>query len=129
MPDCRLVLIPLVLLSAAVSAEAETSPWGAQIVELGGATLLNQDWLTFKDYPELALQHHEQGRVIVSFDITADGRAINCAVKVSSRHRSLDQAVCRPLEHRAHFRPATADDGTPKATTGLISADFWMPST
>jgi TonB family protein len=115
------------LVIAAPCVAQPQSPWGAPIGDFGGAELLKSDWFTFRDYPQEAIGGRQQGRVVVSFDITVEGRAKNCMVKESGGHRSLDRAPCRPLERKARFRPAAAEDGTPKASQGELSVDFWMP--
>lgn len=113
-------------LTAPVCAQSK-SPFGPPISELGGATLLNHDWFTFRDYPPEALRGNEQGRVVISFDITPKGRAKNCKVKISSGHHALDVTPCEPLEHSARFQPAVAENGSPIATKATLSFDFWTP--
>jgi TonB family protein len=116
----------LLVIAAPCVAQSQ-SPWGAPIGDFGGAELLKRNWFSFRDYPTVAISKGQQGRVVVQFDITAEGRAKNCIVAESSGHRSLDSAPCRPLERSARFLPAKAEDGTPLPTKGRLSVDFWMP--
>ena len=102
------------------------SPFGTQIREFGGATLKSQNWLQAADYPRKALSEELQGRVILSFAITAEGRAQNCVVEVSSGHPILDEVPCQLLERRARFA-AARENGVARATKGRMSVDFWLP--
>lgn len=47
------------------------------------------------DYPPDALQQREEGLVLLTVDVTADGRASNVTLKRSSGYTSLDQAAIR----------------------------------
>jgi len=106
------------------SAYAQANPPTAEPnADLGGAQLVNRDWFTLRDYPRTALSYRLSGRVMVAFDITAEGRATNCRVVHSSGHDVLDRAACRPLERKARFIPAM-DNGTAVATTGWLNIDF-----
>ncbi|MBS0477485.1 MAG: energy transducer TonB [Proteobacteria bacterium] len=109
-------------------AESCSSPFGASIREYGGATLKSNAWFTAKDYPISALANGYEGRVVVSFEITADGRAKNCHVSDSSGKSSLDRPICPALERKARFSPKIEAD-VPVATTGRMSFDFWIPKT
>ena len=119
----RTICIALTLVPAPAFAQ-QTSPFGESIADYGGAELLNKDW--FREYPPAAILNNIEGRVTISFDITAEGRAENCEVTVSSGYRALDDAPCRSLERKARFTPAKAEDGSPRPTSGRLSIDFWL---
>lgn len=108
-------------------AQSSTSPFGVPIKDFGGATLLTPRWLSAADYPRGALEGEIQGRVVIAFDINAKGRADNCEVKSSSGHKSLDVVPCKFLERKARFASPTDHTGTPRATSGVVSVDFWVP--
>lgn len=112
---------------ASVASARCTSPFGEKVADYGGAAIKkDRPWMTFADTPQDALRRNQQGRVIVSFEITPQGRATNCIVAVSSGYRSLDGAVCPALERRARFEPKV-DGGGPVKTSGRLSVDFWQP--
>ena len=62
-------------------------------------------------YPAKALRLGQEGRVVVAFDIGADGRARNAAV-VSSEEPALDAAALAVLANR-RFDTTTATEGRP----------------
>ncbi|MEG3155839.1 energy transducer TonB [Sphingomonas sp. RB1R13] len=104
-----------------------TSPFGEQIRDFGGATLLTPHLVSFLDYPGQALSNAVQGRVVVAFDINVKGRVENCAVKLSSGHKELDVVPCPLLERKSRFDSPVNDAGSPRATKGIYSVDFWLP--
>lgn len=104
-----------------------TSPFGEQIRDFGGATLLTPHFITVSDYPVQALRDTVQGRVVVAFDINVKGRVENCAVKLSSGHKVLDMAPCPLFERKARFASPVDDANAPMATKGIYSVDFWIP--
>jgi protein TonB len=115
------------LFAMAPLCQLSSAPWPA-IREFGGANPKNQDtWVDFNDYPAVSIRHGEQGNVIVTFDITADGKAINCVVESSSGHPSLDRVPCPLIERKARFDPALGNDGAPTATKARYSVAFWIP--
>lgn len=114
------------LLSPALSQPR--SPW-PQIREFGGASPRNENiWVGVDDYPVRALRNDVQGNVVVTFDITADGRARNCSVETSSGAAILDAVPCRLIVRRARFEPASAEDGSAHDTKARYSVAFWLPS-
>ena len=100
------------------------APW-KPISELGGAKLLNARDIFV--YPPDAVRQNAQGQVVMSFDITVEGRVENCMVTQSSGHKSLDRPVCPLMERRARFDPARGGDGLPIATEARMSMEFWFP--
>ena len=106
---------------------ASRPPFGEPIKDFGGATLLTPRWLSFEDYPSVALEGKIQGRVVVAFQINVKGRVESCTVKSSSGHKSLDVVPCRLLQRKARFASPTNDGGIPQTATGVVSVDFWLP--
>ena len=110
------------------SASAQFRPPWPQIKEFGGAKPKNEArWIGADDYPTKALRDDVQGNVIVTFDITADGKATNCVVESSSGSAILDEVPCPLIERKARFKPALAEGGTPKDTKARLSVPFWLP--
>lgn len=111
-----------------LATSALASPFGAPIREFGGATPIGERrWITALDYPESPVRMQVQGRVIVAFVISADGKVTQCNVEVTSGSPLLDAVPCRLLQRRAKFKPKTAKDGSPIEAKGRYSADFWIP--
>lgn len=73
-------------------------------------------------YPAQALRNGEQGTVMVSADISADGTPSAVAVARSSGSRLLDRAAVDAVR-RWHFRPAMAD-GRPTAGRVQVPISF-----
>lgn len=65
------------------------------------------------------------GVVGIAFDITADGKAQNCRLTISSGHDSLDQLPCKLIARRARFEPFKDAGGMPQATKGKLKVTFW----
>jgi len=111
------------LAPSAAGAQRHT-PW-EPVFDLGGAELLNAQQLADRGrYPRNAVRNREQGQVVISFEITPEGKARNCRVVRSSGHRRLDRIPCPIFEGWARFRPARGENGRPVATRGLASAEF-----
>ena len=67
--------------------------------------------MTADDYPNASRRAEETGTVLVSYTITADGRALDCRVARSSGYPLLDEATCRIVETRYVLEPARDADG------------------
>jgi protein TonB len=68
-------------------------------------------WVTNADYPPEAFHAGQQGVVGIQLVINLQGRVELCAITSSSGTSSLDEATCRLLQERAHFRPARDEQG------------------
>lgn len=86
---------------------------------LGNRSKFSQD-----DYPEASIRAEEEGTTVVSYDVSADGRASNCRVVQSSGHNRLDNRTCELIERRFRFKPATRA-GTPVAEAGKTQRVRW----
>ena len=62
-------------------------------------------------YPVVSVRRHEEGTVVLSYDVLPDGRAARIAVERSSGHRRLDDAAVKAVRE-AKFRSAM-EDGQP----------------
>jgi protein TonB len=84
-------------------------------------------WIGLDDYPESPTRRTDEGRIILSFSITVDGRLTECRVTKSSGSARLDEVPCPLLERRARFSQARDKNGNAIATTGRMSVDFVVP--
>ena len=69
--------------------------------------------ISVQDYPQYALDHHEEGSVATQLIVDPAGRVDSCKVIISSGFADLDATTCRLLTSRARFNPAVAENGTP----------------
>ncbi len=63
-------------------------------------------------YPSVAMQLEQEGRVVLSVHIAADGHVLEADVKSTSGHSSLDEAARNYALTHWHLRPASSN-GTP----------------
>jgi TonB family protein len=75
-------------------------------------------WFTVKDYPAEAQKGGVEGSVIFEVDVDSIGKPIACRIAKSSGSAVLDQATCRIVLERAHFKPAISNG---KAVLGVFS--------
>lgn len=76
-----------------------------------------------EDYPEVALDKGQTGRVRFALLIQEDGRVADCTIVATSGAAALDSQVCAMLKVRAKFEPARGHDGKPAkdATVGAVT--------
>lgn len=72
-----------------------------------------QGLISVQDYPQYALDHHQEGSVATQLVVDPSGRVDSCKVIISSGFADLDTTTCRLLTRRARFSPARAEDGRP----------------
>ena len=77
-------------------------------------------WVTYSDYPPVALRERREGTTGFRLTVNALGRPEQCDITLSSGSPDLDAATCAMLTRRALFRPALDRDGNP--TTGTWSS-------
>lgn len=63
-------------------------------------------WFGPDAYPPEAIRAGEQGRVVVSLTLSANGTVGACKVRETSGSAALDLATCTIATSRMHFRPA-----------------------
>ena len=66
-----------------------------------------QTWVTYNDYPSLALRQEIEGRVEARFYVDATGRVESAEVVTTSGHQMLDDAAIKAVTRRGRFKPAT----------------------
>lgn len=81
-------------------------------------------WVTDNDYPAAAFRARAQGVVSFRLTVGVKGEVARCGVLISSGNQQLDEAVCRNMEARGRFTPATTADGTPVASL-FVSKFTW----
>src|SRR4051794_4548647 len=81
--------------------------------------------ITADDYPREALRNHWQGDVAVDVTISPKGRVTACKVAKSSGHQVLDDATCKAVTERAHFKPATDKAGSAVETHLTLGPIRW----
>lgn len=80
------------------------------------------------DYPLEALANGEQGTVVISFDINAEGKVENCRI-LQSVSPSLDTESCTMWTRRARFEPARDARGNAVREVGRQQNIVWrLPS-
>jgi protein TonB len=70
-------------------------------------------WVATEGYPKRALREEREGTVHFKVSIGADGIAKDCTVTQSSGSQDLDEAACKIIMKRAHFKPARNAKGEP----------------
>jgi TonB family protein len=93
--------------------------WPGPHSEFGGAISVNQViWFRSRDYPRGGRERSVEGRVVMSYEITEQGRLENCQAAESSGSAEFDQAVCRAYVEHGRFLPARGASDQPRRTTG-----------
>jgi protein TonB len=105
-----------VLLLGAQST-APAAPLGPPLNEGRGVT-------SGDSYPSGPMRRHEQGVVVIAFDVNADGRVENCTIKQSTGFPELDAWTCALYVHRARFTPNPDRDGIDRRT---LSVQWRLP--
>ena len=77
-------------------------------------------WVTTQDYPAVSLRRESEGTTHFRVVVGTDGRVDACEVTRSSGDAQLDAAVCKNVERRARFEPAT--DGSGKKVVGTYTS-------
>jgi hypothetical protein len=98
---------------------------GASNVQFGGAVPVGRaNWIRYSDYPPIARHQMMTGKVRIVYDITPQGRAVNCRIASTNTTLALAGEMCPLFVERAIFLPALAPDGTPRATSGWFNLDW-----
>jgi protein TonB len=82
-------------------------------------------WVTTQDYPAASLRRGSEGTTHFRVVVGSDGRVDACEVTRSSGDVQLDAAVCKNVERRARFEPATDGNGQ-KAVGTYTSRVTWQ---
>ena len=85
--------------------------------------------ISFRDYPDAALQAREEGTVKFTLAISPEGRVTGCFVTGSSGSESLDTETCRLLRARARFHPARDANAEPEPGAFSDRIDWKLPAT
>ncbi len=76
-----------------------------QGIEEGFAALVREKIVAAKSYPALARQREFEGRVLISFTLSKNGRVHDLAVKTSSGYETLDDAAIQAVKNAGPFPP------------------------
>jgi TonB family protein len=101
------------------------APTGAQPAGLRTRARANlAKFFSDKDYPDVAIQKGQTGKVRFALLIQEDGRVADCTIVATSGAPSLDTQACATLKARAKFEPATGHDGKP-AKDAVVGSVLW----
>jgi hypothetical protein len=80
-------------------------------------------WVRASDLPRIS-----DDAAVTTFDLTIDetGKAVGCAIIVSSGSDDLDASVCRAVTKRARFEPASNENGS-KVHSARRDRVVWRP--
>ena len=106
-------------LTSATPAAAPPPPVATPAERKLTTPYLKSGAMNSSDYPKAALRQEQEGRVLVSYTVTAMGRAKECRIMRSSGHPALDEASCRIVDTRYVLEPARDEDG--RAVPLLVS--------
>jgi TonB family protein len=76
------------------------------------------------DYPRIALERDQSGRVTFGLLIDEKGRVADCTIVATSGVATLDAQACAILTTRAQFKPAIGPDGKP-ARDAVTATIVW----
>lgn len=80
------------------------------------------------DYPSQSIANLSQGSVLVSFRVGTDGRGSDCAVRMSSGDKMLDDKTCEVINRRLRMTPARDAAGVPMTTVSTARIRWVIPS-
>lgn len=80
-------------------------------------------WVTNDDYPKVEFGRKNEGMTTFLLDVSADGKATDCRIAVSSGWPALDKRTCELVLRRSLFRPAR--DASGKAVAGHYVNRVW----
>jgi TonB family protein len=72
---------------------------------LGADPIDPEKWVTSSDHPETVIRRSESGEVGIAFEITENGRVVNCRVTSESSQSRYDNVPCKLVMRRARFKP------------------------
>ena len=84
-------------------------------------------WVTFDDYPPVAISEHREGRVMMMLRVNRLGFVEGCTVMTSSGSPDLDQAACTAMSVRGFFTPAKDAAGQPMASDVQRRVTWQLP--
>lgn len=99
-------------------------PSGTEAATIGTRAKGNlAQYFSDEDYPEVAIDKGQTGRVRFALLIQEDGRVADCTIVETSGAAALDTQVCAMLKARAKYQPAKGHDGKPAkdATVGSVT--------
>lgn len=102
------------------------APQGAEPAALATRAKANLvEYFSSGDYPAVAIEKGQTGKVQFALLIQEDGRVADCTIVATSGAAALDSQVCAMLKARAKFEPATGVDGKP-AKDAAVGSVIWQ---
>ena len=77
----------------------------AQRLDLPDQPVSLDTWVSWKDYPSVALRQEIGGTVVMALSVDVNGRVEKCRVVVSSKFDPLDRQSCQIMTSRARYTP------------------------
>jgi TonB family protein len=100
----------------------------AQRMDMPRQSVPPDSWVSFNDYPSIALREERGGTVVMALSVNPAGRVESCRVVVSSAYEPLDRRSCEVMIMRAHYTPATGAAGEARAATAIERIRWVIPS-
>lgn len=86
------------------------------------------DWISYRDYPQSALDSGLIGTTSIVWLIEADGQVRNCQVAISSGTPAVDKAACDAIIRNGRYKPARDASGKPVSTLQSRTIVWSLPS-
>lgn len=84
-------------------------------------------WITADDYPTAAFVARKQGRVLIGWTITPQGKVTDCRILRSSGVPDLDTAACAAVTKRGRYSPALDAMGKPVESYSTRYVTWQLP--
>lgn len=86
-----------------------------------------RNWITADDYPTAAVIARRQGRVLIGWTISPQGRVTDCRILRSSGDAELDAAACNAVTKRGRYSPALDAAGKPVESYSTRYVNWLLP--
>ncbi|KQN37474.1 hypothetical protein ASG37_10535 [Sphingomonas sp. Leaf407] len=86
-----------------------------------------RNWITPDDYPTAAFIARKQGRVLIGWTISPQGRVADCRILRSSGVADLDTAACDAVTKRGRYSPALDATGKPVESYSTRYVTWQLP--
>lgn len=115
-------------LIAALLLTSGPSLASAQSLARSARPLQIAEWLGPEHYPPAALRAGEEGRVVVTIDVAANGSPQACRPKGPSILPLLENGTCQAVMNGGRFEPALDQRGRPVPGTVTLPVRWIMPA-
>lgn len=97
------------------------------VIAMAAAMIAEPQFQGYAKYPDEAHDLGQEGLVVASVIVSAEGRVTACTVKESSGSPSLDKATCDIALKRVKYTPAKDDSGSPIESTTTFRINWKLP--